>query len=66
MAFDPPIPAPKSVDLNKSFKGRFYYQNEELERAANESLAAPVKSQGHLLDFYQEMRLNTLNNNKNQ
>lgn len=62
MAFDPPIPAPKSVDLSKSIKGRFFYLNEDVERIVNESLAAPIASSGHLLDFYQEFRSKPANN----
>lgn len=64
MAFDPPIPPPKPVDLNKPIKGRFYYLNEDFERVVNESLVAPVQSQGHLLDFYQEIRSNLTNSKK--
>lgn len=56
MAFDPPIPPPKPVDLNKSIKGRFFYLNEDVESAANASLAAPIQPCGRLLDFYQDFR----------
>lgn len=62
MAFDPPIPPPKPIDLNKSIKGRFYYLNEDVETAVNQSLATTVQSDGHLLDFYQELRLNSQKN----
>lgn len=62
MAFDPPIPPPKPVDLNKVIKGRFYYLNEDVEVAVNQSLATPVASSGHILDFYQDFRSNSLNN----
>lgn len=61
MAFDPPIPPPKPVDLNKSIKGRFYYLNDDVESAVNQSLIAPIASDGHLLDFYQDFRTKPLN-----
>lgn len=62
MAFDPPIPPPKPVDLDKPIKGRFYYMNEDVETAVNQSLATAVQSDGHLLDFYQDLRLNAAKN----
>lgn len=61
MVFDPPIPPPKPFNLNKAIKGRFYYLNEEVESMVNESLSAPLESQGHLLDFYQDIRSNPTN-----
>lgn len=63
MAFDPPIPPPKNVDLNKPIKGRFYYINEDVESIANQSLLAPVESHGQILNFYQEVRSNLNNEN---
>lgn len=62
MAFDPPIPPPKSIDLKKPIKGRHNYLLEDVERAVNTSIAASLKSNGGLLDFYQEIRLSSVNN----
>lgn len=66
MAFDPPIPPPKPVDLNKSIKGRFYYLSEDVETVVNQSLAAPIQSNGHLLDFYQDLRLKSMKKEQSQ
>lgn len=62
MAFDPPIPPPKPVDLKKSIKGRFYYINEDVENAVKTSLSTALQSDGHLLDFYREIQSNSINN----
>lgn len=64
MAFDPPIPPPKPIDLKKSIKGRFAYFYDDIESAVNQSLAITIPSDGHLLDFYHEIR-NNLRNNQN-
>lgn len=64
MAFDPPIPPPKPIDLNKTIKGRFTYFYEDIESAVNKSLATTIESDGPLLDFYHEMRANLRNNKK--
>lgn len=64
MAFDPPIPPPKPIDLNKTIKGRFTYFYDDIERAVNESLATTIQSDGHLMDFYQEIRINSRKNQK--
>lgn len=59
MAFNPPIPPPKPVDLNKPIKGRFFYVNQDVEIAVNNSISAPIQSDGHLLDFYKEIHSNS-------
>lgn len=64
MAFDPPIPPPKPMDLKKTIKGRFTYFYDDIERAVNQSLATSIQSDGHLLDFYHEIRNNLRNNQK--
>lgn len=59
MAFDPPIPPPKPIDLNKTIKGRFTYFYNDIESAVNKSVATSIQSSGHLLDFYREFSKNS-------
>lgn len=64
MAFEPPIPPPKPMDLNKTMKGRFAYFYDDIESAVNKSLATSIQSDGHLLDFYHEVRTNLRSSNQ--
>lgn len=62
MAFNPPIPPPKPMDLNKTIKGRFTYFYEDIESAVNKALATKIQSDGQLLDFHREFRVNMSQN----
>lgn len=45
VAFDPSIPPPKQMDLNKTIEGRFTYFYEDIESAVNKSLATCIQSE---------------------
>lgn len=62
MAFNPPIPPPKPMDLKKTIKGRFTYFYDDIESTVNKSLATTIQSDGHLLDFYRDFRINSSRN----
>lgn len=64
MAFNPPIPTPKSLDLNKPIKGRHFYVYEDVEDAVKNALKSIIENDGHLLDFYGEIRSNRIKNLK--
>lgn len=63
MAFDPPIPTPKSIDLNKPIKRRHFYVYEDVEDAVKNALKSNIQSDGHLLDFYAEIITNNKSSN---
>lgn len=62
MAFNPPIPPPKPMDMKKTIKGRFTYFYDDIEATVNKSLATAIQSDGHLLDFYRDLRTNSSQN----
>lgn len=56
MAFNPAIPTPKPMDLNKNMKGRHFFVSEEVEKTCKLALSTPIESSGSILDFFNELR----------
>lgn len=55
MAFNPPIPPPRSIDLAKGIKGRHFYVNDELDAYTKSVFKQPITSTNGLLDFHGEI-----------
>lgn len=55
MAFNPPIAAPRTIDLNKTLKGRHAYVNDSVSEAVNQALATSITTDGQILDFYSNL-----------
>lgn len=54
MAFNPAIPTPKKVELNKEIKGRHYWIDADVEETCNRALARSLRSGG--IDFAADYR----------
>lgn len=56
MAFNPPIAPPRNIDLNKTLKGRHIYLNDSVSADVDQALAAPITTDGEILDFYHSVK----------
>lgn len=54
MAFNPPVPPPKQIDLEKFLKGRHFFLKEDVEETCKDALKQVISSNGKLLDFYSD------------